>query len=332
MEAMFGVRPSTREDHHLKHRSEVELRAETSSTAPTGINIRDRLKTLRLAKEACSAYIKDNVAVERAKAVEKLNNKRKQAPKKFKIGDIVAAYRPRRTRNGQPETSQLQFQGPYRITGSLGSNNFSLEHIETGRLVPIINRAHLDVYRPSVQVDEMKAAVQATAPEQRQATPPPPGQSSDDTAAHDVSRGKGEKREEAESERERCLPQPGEYVLYMDAGKYCIGLVLNQEPIDDRYDICTQWMGAERPKTSEPRYAPVYMNDKTGRLEAHWNPARIKPWFSKYTADLVLELIQPYAIEFQPATNLRQKGHLTKATKDRLAHMEPYFFDDLPKG
>ena len=262
----------------------VTARASASSAAldasPTlALQSSEQIELLRHARTAVTAYISAYTDVTRARSNAQKNNKRRKAPKEWKVGDTVTVYRPKPSKQGVPASSVLQFDGPYTILEQVNSNCFKLRHLKTNKVLKRIDRSHLSPYTAPT---DGSAPLNAVATENYD----------DDSVNYDL----------------------GEIVAFVDNSQIKLGYVLDQDPENEEDDLCVHQLGTTSATT--PVYRPVYERTTDRRTILDWSKrhANWKPLNIDTTNDQVIHR----HITWLPFKNNKTKGKLPPAVLNRL--------------
>jgi len=252
--------------------------AAMTKTGTTTLQTSDQIDTLRLARMAVTAYIKDYVSFTRKSSNEQKNKQRRRKLPDWQIGDRVTVYRPKQTSKGVPASSVLQHDGPYIILEKLSSKSFRLRHERTNKVLRKIDIAHLSPY--TAPIDPLQAIDPV-----------------DDQHHNDDS-------------QDYAL---GECIAFIDDGLIKLGLIIDEDPDEDRDDFRVHQLGITT--LSHMQFRPVYV-DTEGKTRLQWN--KPKATWKMMTLDSENDQVIHRNLQFRDAPNIRSKGLLIPEQLKRL--------------
>jgi len=252
--------------------------AAMTKTGTTTLQTSDQIDTLRLARVAVTAYIKDYVSFTRKSSNEQKNKQRRRKLPDWQIGDRVTVYRPKQTSKGVPASSVLQHDGPYIILEKLSSKSFRLRHERTNKVLRKIDIAHLSPY--TAPIDPLQAIDPV-----------------DDQHHNDDS-------------QDYAL---GECIAFIDDGLIKLGLIIDEDPDEDRDDFRVHQLGITT--LSHMQFRPVYV-DTEGKTRLQWN--KPKATWKMMTLDSENDQVIHRNLQFRDAPNIRSKGLLIPEQLKRL--------------
>ena len=294
-EGMMARQPRTSIDifdapEVIADRAARSTAAMTKSGATT-LQTSDQLDTLRLARIAVTAYVKEYVSFTRKAANEQKNKQRRRKLPDWKIGDRVTVYRPKQSTKGVPASSVLQHDGPYVIMGKPTNNTFRLRHEHTNKVLRKIDIAHLSPY----------------------------------TAPADMAQAIDPARDEEHNDDSKNYAL-GEVIAFIDDGLLKLGIIMDEDPTDDRDDFRVHQLGIT--STTNMQYRPVYVeliNHPDGTLTegpTHLQWTRPLNSWKKMTLDSENDQVVHRNIQFKPASNNKSKGYILPDQLKRLR--QPY--------